>query len=938
MFDALLDEVRTIRGGRWVDLRERLALNRLLLAYEGATLDELRTAVVALLAGSQDEAAAVERAFRALYQAQTTAKPPLRASRPPARALAVALLIPWLALALVLGLNQLAPLTPLAQARLAAERSEPEQSPQEMPTEPWKGAGTPIVERIYRLSGLSNSPQWRLFSPPTELLVLAALAAVLGVAWQGRKTARIRRSRWRDERWEELAGTEGPREYGIELPKGRSSSVLLQQLARSLEQAAGRAQDATYLDVAETVARTAQNAFPTLVYAAKHAVGRVLVLRDGSPTMAPWRGKIDRLLNGIGEQVVVDVLYFDRTPTSVSRLPGQPQEPLRSWATQYGGLPLLLLSDGDFFARHDLPLHTLRESFEPWPVRVLLHPLADAQSWPAELTRTDAVLPGFSMSKRGYASLQRWLSAPSKSARERLAVEHRPLDPGDVLRLRAMLSFMPQPSFEVAELIRSELLPLAPEAILSTIGPALERSARARSKVAEARGWLRESFARRPADATAFLAFWNQFVRDPGSGAAHQRYLRDRAILALYLSSPEEAAKAAGELGRSALADDWLEELQRVQQSVSVPSLQRMAGELETTLAGTASLLARSKPGRWALSWAGLLTSSMLALLVLLLGELATAEVQTGVLPDPARPLECGAEGLTRCGEQCFDLTKDPAHCGDCSTACGSGQSCQARRCACAPPSTLCGAACVDTQKDATNCGACGKRCAGLCQAGVCQVFAAVPPAECPAGQTKCGSKCFDLTSDSSHCGQCGTNCGVRNAARSCKAGICQPPVCADGWGNCDGMVRNGCETNLSTVDNCGICGNKCGGWPNRASSCTASMCVPGSCTSAMADCDGDWANGCEVNLSTSANHCGKCGAACQAGETCGSGSCRKPGPAIETARSCSQCDDEESACVQSCDKAMISTKSCMSTCRARKAECSARCRPSAATAPPAAD
>jgi len=126
----------------------------------------------------------------------------------------------------------------------------------------------------------------------------------------------------------------------------------------------------------------------------------------------------------------------------------------------------------------------------------------------------------------------------------------------------------------------------------------------------------------------------------------------------------------------------------------------------------------------------------------------------------------------------------------------------------------------------------------------------------------------FDLTSDRENCGSCGIACGRLTgvASASCMASRCVL-TCDTGFGDCDADGSNGCEANLNTdVTNCDSCGSACT-FANAANSCAGGSCVLGACDDGFADCDGDARNGCEVDLTDGAN-CGRCGHDC-GGSTC---------------------------------------------------------------------
>jgi hypothetical protein len=219
----------------------------------------------------------------------------------------------------------------------------------------------------------------------------------------------------------------------------------------------------------------------------------------------------------------------------------------------------------------------------------------------------------------------------------------------------------------------------------------------------------------------------------------------------------------------------------------------------------------------------------------------------------------------------CRDLATDRLNCGMCGNACAPGEVCSMGTCVttCPAGSTLCGGRCVDTSSDAANCGACGMVCpAGTtCSGGACSTT-------CGPGLTNCGGMCTNTSFDPAHCGGCGMACRLPNATPGCAGGSCFLAACDAGFGDCDRIADNGCETDLQTsVTHCGACGRACV-LPNATAGCRGGSCVVASCNSGFGDCDGAPVNGCEANLSNDAANCGRCGNACRPGETCASGSC----------------------------------------------------------------
>jgi hypothetical protein len=107
----------------------------------------------------------------------------------------------------------------------------------------------------------------------------------------------------------------------------------------------------------------------------------------------------------------------------------------------------------------------------------------------------------------------------------------------------------------------------------------------------------------------------------------------------------------------------------------------------------------------------------------------------------------------------------------------------------------------------------------------------------CPSGTIRCGDDCVDLKVDPLNCGRCGFRCPGPAATRngklgtgspSCEGGECKY-TCFPGFADCDGVLSNGCEVNLTNNNrNCGACGNSCN--VGAAQPCVAGACLTKEC------------------------------------------------------------------------------------------------------------
>ena len=143
-------------------------------------------------------------------------------------------------------------------------------------------------------------------------------------------------------------------------------------------------------------------------------------------------------------------------------------------------------------------------------------------------------------------------------------------------------------------------------------------------------------------------------------------------------------------------------------------------------------------------------------------------------------------------------------------------------------------------------------------------------------------------------CSGCGDTCKApANAAPVCKTttpnapGVCTF-TCNSGWANCDGAD---CSAQMGSLANCGGCANACPtSVPGGRSVCTTA--APASwgkcdvaCNADFSNCDGDPNNGCESNPQTDPNNCGACGNKC--GGACVGGVCA----CVPVTPSCSHTD-----------------------------------------------
>lgn len=263
----------------------------------------------------------------------------------------------------------------------------------------------------------------------------------------------------------------------------------------------------------------------------------------------------------------------------------------------------------------------------------------------------------------------------------------------------------------------------------------------------------------------------------------------------------------------------------------------------------------------------------------------------------------CGA-GFASCGNgtpisACETNTHtDVYNCGGCGTRCpatvgaNTARACVMGTCTSAPctaPFADCNGDAIDgceidTNRDPVHCGACNNVCQVLPNAGSTCLAGKCILTRCAADFGDCNGSVFDgcetnLLTDPIHCGACNVSCTLTANAASfaCIKGQCEVSDCQPGYSDCDSLFNNGCEVNLTNdVGNCGACGSACPKTPHAMPRCTASVCwLTDRCDAGFANCDGNVLNGCEADLNNDSQNCGACNMPCSAGSFCSAGKCQ---------------------------------------------------------------
>jgi hypothetical protein len=125
----------------------------------------------------------------------------------------------------------------------------------------------------------------------------------------------------------------------------------------------------------------------------------------------------------------------------------------------------------------------------------------------------------------------------------------------------------------------------------------------------------------------------------------------------------------------------------------------------------------------------------------------------------------------------------------------------------------------------------------------------------------------------------CPNTAGVASTSCINNGTTCAVASCTSGLADCNGTYADGCEVNLNTdADHCGACPNACSGNHMATRTCASGVCN-GTCAGGFADCNGNkLTDGCEIDTTSDPNHCGACPNVCSsnnmATRTCAASVC----------------------------------------------------------------
>ena len=148
---------------------------------------------------------------------------------------------------------------------------------------------------------------------------------------------------------------------------------------------------------------------------------------------------------------------------------------------------------------------------------------------------------------------------------------------------------------------------------------------------------------------------------------------------------------------------------------------------------------------------------------------------------------------------------------------------------------------------------------------------------KCPASHKLCNNKCISNSDPQTGCAanSC-VPCTLSQATANCNNGLCAIAGCLRSYRDCNRVADDGCEVDIDhDPDHCGSCTALPCVVPNATPDCAAGRCAVRLCNDGYGDCNQMATDGCETNLQTNSAHCSKCNAPCPPGAVCVSGKCQ---------------------------------------------------------------
>jgi hypothetical protein len=146
----------------------------------------------------------------------------------------------------------------------------------------------------------------------------------------------------------------------------------------------------------------------------------------------------------------------------------------------------------------------------------------------------------------------------------------------------------------------------------------------------------------------------------------------------------------------------------------------------------------------------------------------------------------------------------------------------------------------------------------------------------CGRGSKICGARCCPLDAPEHGCGADTCEpCNLDHASARCDpTQRCAVETCYRNFADCDRNPTNGCEADLRVdPDHCGSCDTACPLLEHAERGC-GGRCTIWRCARGFRDCNDKVSDGCEVDVTSDARHCGRCGHGCGGGRQCEHGRC----------------------------------------------------------------